>query len=77
MYYFAGVVASLQRHKLLFIETQDSAETSFALINYIKVKIVLDKIYRLYKVVLISVLSPNYLLTKFAILILSKTHTYA
>lgn len=26
----------LQRHKLLFIETQDSAETSLALINYIK-----------------------------------------
>lgn len=33
-----GVVANLQKHKLLFIETQDSAETSFALINYIKVK---------------------------------------
>lgn len=35
-WYDQGVVASLQRHKLLFIETQDSAETSFALINYIK-----------------------------------------
>ncbi|CAG9790776.1 unnamed protein product, partial [Diatraea saccharalis] len=35
-WYDQGVVASLQRHKLLFIETQDSAETSFALVNYIK-----------------------------------------
>ncbi|CAH0399586.1 unnamed protein product [Chilo suppressalis] len=35
-WYDQGVVASLQRHKLLFIETQDSAETSFALLNYIK-----------------------------------------
>lgn len=34
--YDQGVVDQLQRHKLLFIETQDSAETSFALINYIK-----------------------------------------
>lgn len=30
------MVDQLQRHKLLFIETQDSAETSLALINYIK-----------------------------------------
>ncbi|CAK1581300.1 unnamed protein product [Parnassius mnemosyne] len=35
-WYDQGVVANLQKHKLLFIETQDSAETSFALINYIK-----------------------------------------
>ncbi|CAG9116729.1 unnamed protein product [Plutella xylostella] len=35
-WYDQGVVATLQRHKLLFIETQDAAETSFALINYIK-----------------------------------------
>lgn len=34
--YDQGVVDQLQRHKLLFIETQDSAETSLALINYIK-----------------------------------------
>lgn len=36
-WYDQGVVSSLQKHKLLFIETQDSAETSFALMNYIKV----------------------------------------
>ncbi|OAD56159.1 TFIIH basal transcription factor complex helicase XPD subunit, partial [Eufriesea mexicana] len=35
-WYDQGVVDQLQRHKLLFIETQDSAETSLALINYIK-----------------------------------------
>ncbi|KAG8042095.1 hypothetical protein G9C98_000086 [Cotesia typhae] len=34
--YDQGVVDQLQRHKLLFIETQDSAETSLALVNYIK-----------------------------------------
>jgi Rad3-related DNA helicase len=26
----------IQKHKLLFIETQDAAETSLALLNYIK-----------------------------------------
>ncbi|XP_017879364.1 general transcription and DNA repair factor IIH helicase subunit XPD isoform X2 [Ceratina calcarata] len=35
-WYDQGVVDQLQRHKLLFIETQDSAETSLALIHYIK-----------------------------------------
>ncbi|XP_063223266.1 general transcription and DNA repair factor IIH helicase subunit XPD [Bacillus rossius redtenbacheri] len=35
-WYDQGVVDSLQRCKLLFIETQDSAETSLALLNYIK-----------------------------------------
>ncbi|GLH11507.1 Regulator of telomere elongation helicase 1 homolog [Gryllus bimaculatus] len=35
-WYDQGVVDNLQRHKLLFIETQDSAETSLALLNYIK-----------------------------------------
>jgi DNA excision repair protein ERCC-2 len=36
-WYDQGVVDSLQRNKLLFIETQDAAETSLALLNYIKV----------------------------------------
>ena len=31
------VIDQIQRHKLLFIETQDAAETSLALLNYIKV----------------------------------------
>lgn len=35
-WYDQGVVDNLQRHKLLFIETQDAAETSLALLNYIK-----------------------------------------
>ncbi|XP_066589764.1 general transcription and DNA repair factor IIH helicase subunit XPD isoform X1 [Prorops nasuta] len=35
-WYDQGVVDQLQRYKLLFIETQDSAETSLALLNYIK-----------------------------------------
>nr|CAD7572933.1 unnamed protein product [Timema californicum] len=35
-WYDQGVVDSLQRSKLLFIETQDAAETSLALLNYIK-----------------------------------------
>ncbi|XP_018324460.1 general transcription and DNA repair factor IIH helicase subunit XPD isoform X1 [Agrilus planipennis] len=35
-WYDQGVIDSLQRYKLLFIETQDSAETSFALMYYIK-----------------------------------------
>ncbi|XP_046401434.1 general transcription and DNA repair factor IIH helicase subunit XPD [Ischnura elegans] len=35
-WYDQGVIDSLQRHKLLFIETQDAAETSLALLNYIK-----------------------------------------
>lgn len=38
-WYDQGVIDSLQRYKLLFIETQDSAETSFALMYYIKVRI--------------------------------------
>ena len=35
-WYEQGVIDTIQRHKLLFIETQDAAETSLALINYIK-----------------------------------------
>ncbi|PSN41187.1 TFIIH basal transcription factor complex helicase XPD subunit [Blattella germanica] len=35
-WYDQGVVDNLQRNKLLFIETQDAAETSLALLNYIK-----------------------------------------
>lgn len=37
-WYDQGIIDQLQRHKLLFIETQDAAETSLALVNYIKVK---------------------------------------
>lgn len=36
-WYDQGVIDNLQKYKLLFIETQDSAETSFALMYYIKV----------------------------------------
>ncbi|XP_046676843.1 general transcription and DNA repair factor IIH helicase subunit XPD-like [Homalodisca vitripennis] len=35
-WYDQGVIDQLQRRKLLFIETQDAAETSLALLNYIK-----------------------------------------
>ena len=35
-WYDQGVIDQIQRHKLLFIETQDAAETSLALINYIR-----------------------------------------
>ena len=35
-WYDQGVIDDIQRHKLLFIETQDAAETSLALLNYIK-----------------------------------------
>lgn len=35
-----GIVDTLLRYKLLFIETQDNAETSYALMNYIKVGLV-------------------------------------
>jgi DNA excision repair protein ERCC-2 len=35
-WYDQGIIDQLQRHKLLFIETQDAAETSLALQNYIK-----------------------------------------
>ncbi|XP_059608904.1 general transcription and DNA repair factor IIH helicase subunit XPD [Phlebotomus argentipes] len=35
-WYDQGIVDTLLRHKLLFIETQDSAETSYALMNYVK-----------------------------------------
>ena len=34
--YDQGVIDQIQKHKLLFIETQDAAETSLALLNYIK-----------------------------------------
>ena len=33
-WYEQGVIDSLQRYKLLFIETQDAAETTLALVNY-------------------------------------------
>lgn len=36
-WYDQGIVDQLLRHKLLFIETQDNAETSYALMNYVKV----------------------------------------
>lgn len=35
-WYDQGVIDTIQKHKLLFIETQDAAETSLALLNYIK-----------------------------------------
>ena len=35
-WYDQGVIDTVQKHKLLFIETQDAAETSLALLNYIK-----------------------------------------
>ena len=41
-WYDQGIIDQLQRHKLLFIETQDAAETSLALVNYIKVNIELN-----------------------------------
>lgn len=36
-WYDQGTIDKLLRLKLLFIETQDSAETSYALVNYMKV----------------------------------------
>lgn len=36
-WYDHAIITDLQRHKLVFIETQDDAETSLALINYMKV----------------------------------------
>ena len=41
-WYDQGIIDQLQRHKLLFIETQDAAETSLALVNYIKVSCALS-----------------------------------
>lgn len=35
-WYDQGIIDSLLKYKLLFIETQDSAETSYALMNYVK-----------------------------------------
>uniref|UniRef100_T1IV49 General transcription and DNA repair factor IIH helicase subunit XPD n=1 Tax=Strigamia maritima TaxID=126957 RepID=T1IV49_STRMM len=35
-WYEQGIIDNIQRRKLLFIETQDAAETSLALLNYIK-----------------------------------------
>ncbi|QQP36691.1 TFIIH basal transcription factor complex helicase XPD subunitlike [Caligus rogercresseyi] len=35
-WYDQGIIDQIQKHKLLFIETQDAAETSLALLNYIK-----------------------------------------
>lgn len=39
-WYEQGIIDTLQKKKLLFIETQDAAETSIALINYIQVSLV-------------------------------------
>ena len=36
-WYEQGIIDSVQKNKLLFIETQDSAETTLALMNYQKV----------------------------------------
>lgn len=36
-WYDHAIISDLQRHKLVFIETQDDAETSLALLNYMKV----------------------------------------
>lgn len=36
-WYDQGIIDKILRFKLLFIETQDSAETSYALMNYVKV----------------------------------------
>ena len=41
-WYDQGVIDDIQKHKLLFIETQDAAETSLALLNYIKVKTITE-----------------------------------
>ncbi|UXI17089.1 cAMP-specific 3'5'-cyclic phosphodiesterase 4A-like [Sarcoptes scabiei] len=35
-WYEQGIIDSIQKNKLLFIETQDAAETSLALFNYVK-----------------------------------------
>ena len=34
-----GIIDQIQKHKLLFIETQDAAETTLALLNYQKVRL--------------------------------------
>lgn len=45
-WYDQGIVDTLLRYKLLFIETQDNAETSYALMNYIKVCVcVMDALF--------------------------------
>ena len=36
---FQGIISNIQRNKLLFIETQDAAETSLALHNYQRVSL--------------------------------------
>lgn len=38
VFFFQGIIDQVQKHKLLFIETQDAAETSLALLNYQKVR---------------------------------------
>ncbi|XP_023211694.1 TFIIH basal transcription factor complex helicase XPD subunit-like [Centruroides sculpturatus] len=35
-WYEQGIIDNIQKRKLLFVETQDSAETSLALLNYVK-----------------------------------------
>ena len=37
-WYDHAIISDLQRKKLVFIETQDDAETSLALVNYMKVR---------------------------------------
>ena len=37
-WYDQEIIQSIQKRKLLFIETQDAAETSLALLNYIKAR---------------------------------------
>ena len=41
--HFQGIISNIQRNKLLFIETQDAAETSLALHNYQKVRYTLSQ----------------------------------
>lgn len=42
-WYDQGIIDQLLKYKLLFIETQDAAETSLALFNYIKVNIIVHQ----------------------------------
>lgn len=44
-WYDQGIIDQLQRRKLLFIETQDAAETTLALQNYVKVIRLLIEFY--------------------------------
>ena len=46
--HFQGIISNIQRNKLLFIETQDAAETSLALHNYQKVHYCKKAIFVIY-----------------------------